>query len=1687
MKSQTTCFVVCFCLFISVTTGSALIVAQTQTSLAPAPSDAEIFRARVFQEPLVPVGDKTTPAENAALNYAIESYTNRADGDDLSAITGFIERHPKSPWRAALLVNLGLTYRQSGWFLKALAAWEQAWKLSEEATEAKAKALADRAIGELVELNTRIGRLDQLEALLKQIEHRPLIGSATEKVAGAQEGSWWMRKEPGKAFTCGVAALSSIFAFENPAEPRAARLSEVQSTSRGLSLRQLDQLASELKMDYVVAKRAPGAKVIVPSVVNWKAEHYAALVREENGHFLTKDPILGGEIWVTRAALDAESSGYFLIPRSKVPSGWQLASAKEASRVWGRGFTQNHDENGTKVNDPKAKDPECPKGMAIYNFHLQTVSLNITDTPVGHVPPAGPSMVFTATYNQREFNQPANFDYSNLGPKWNFNWLSYITDDSGTPSASVTLHTAGGGAEIYLFDNVTGGFKPEFQSGATLERISSDPIVYERISSGGSRERFAESDKRKGNRRVFLSQRIDPVGNFAELVYDSLRLVQIYDAVGNPPTTLSYDDPVDTYKITRVTDPFGRFATFAYKDGNLTSITDTIGIVSQFIYEDANHPDFVTTLTTPYRSTSFVAFTGADPYHDGGLRRIEATDTLTGERERVEYRQDAPGIPGCPEVNCDSDPNAPGIVPPPLNHFHNFRNTFYWDKRAMALYPPGGEDPDYSKARLTQWVHTPDTFGVSNIKEREKEPLENPVYYFYPREGGPPWSPGSTGLPSIIAQKLLPDGTDRITGFERNARGRVTKSTDPVGRVTYFDYAANQIDLVGVYQKNPKGKNQYPDNEPADKLFDAIYNDSHQPLTVWNTAGQVTSYTYTTGTKQIETITDANEKTTTYGYGDGSTGHPVGYLTSITSPEVNGAAASTEFYYDSARRVEKVTSNPDGYFSIIEYDALDRPTRITYPDNTTEEFQYMDSVRGMTLDLTASKDRLDRWTYRHYNADRNMDSIVDFLTQTTYDWCSCGSLNSITDPNGNMTIFNRDLQGRVYEKVFQDNTKINYLYEGQNASGTPGATSRLKSATDALNRRTNYSYFLDNNIQQVSYTDTSGNPLSPPTPSVSYNYDPYFNRMTTMEDGTGTTDYTYYYIGTPGYGNDGKLANTAGPLDEDTITFIYDKLGRVTSQTIEGGDESTVQFDALGRLTTSHNALGEFGRTYYGATSRLDTLTYPSGQTTHYIYFGNSKDRRLQTLQNRNPQTVNLSKFDYDYDSEGEILSWARQLGSASSGRWFVYDEIRRLVSARNRLTPTPGAEINTYGYDAAGNRTSDSELNPQGIAGNLLYHSYIPNNLNQIESFTTEGGGIVGSDVILTYDLAGNLTDDGMGKTFEWDAANRLRAINHGSGQRSEFSYDGLDRRVKIVEKSGSTVTSTKHFVWVGNTIAQERDGDNKVTRQYFAEGEQREKSRYYTRDHLGSIRELTDSAGTLMARYDYDPYGQRTKVAGTEDVDFGYTGHYFHAPSGLNLTLYRAYNPALGRWICRDPIGEGGGTNLYGYVGNDPLNQVDPLGLFGFGVIAAGGGDGGLAYPLSAGGIVAGGIGLFDGGFERPYNSGGIFSTAGGFLGPNSAVASPRGYEPWSFAGSVGGGLGPFVTNARSACDIEGAFDNGTINTPWGSLNIAWGRASDNKFIWFGSFIWGKGVIASISSYPTYTKLWPANAYKQPPRNGQ
>jgi RHS repeat-associated protein len=192
-----------------------------------------------------------------------------------------------------------------------------------------------------------------------------------------------------------------------------------------------------------------------------------------------------------------------------------------------------------------------------------------------------------------------------------------------------------------------------------------------------------------------------------------------------------------------------------------------------------------------------------------------------------------------------------------------------------------------------------------------------------------------------------------------------------------------------------------------------------------------------------------------------------------------------------------------------------------------------------------------------------------------------------------------------------------------------------------------------------------------------------------------------------------------------------------------------------------------------------------------------------------------------------------------------------------------------------------------------------------------------------LSYDPDGNtLTDPG--HTYTYDPLDRLSTVTWPDGSTLSITYDPLGlRNEEILTNSSGTVIVDNKLLWLGGKIVS--DGTN----NYWSFGQTTGNSQYYLgTDHLGSLRDVTDANGNLVTEYDYDLWGNRTRIQGTQDFNFGFTGHW--VIEDLVLAPFRTYNPYLGRWISRDPIGEKGGINLYGYVGNDPVNAVDPLGLF-------------------------------------------------------------------------------------------------------------------------------------------------------------
>jgi Peptidase C39 family len=212
--------------------------------------------------------------------------------DSAKPFIAFLAKHPASPWRMAVQTNLGIGYYHAGYFSRAFAAWEQAWRAGRNATALPAKALADRAVGELARMHARVGHADALEKLFAEIGTRQVSGPATEMITGAREGLWMFDHDPGVSYLCGPQALKNLLIALNADPAKIKMLEEARSGPHGFNLEQVARLADQAGFDSKLVYRAPEQPIPVPSIVNWKIHHYAAVVGEQDRLFHVEDPTL---------------------------------------------------------------------------------------------------------------------------------------------------------------------------------------------------------------------------------------------------------------------------------------------------------------------------------------------------------------------------------------------------------------------------------------------------------------------------------------------------------------------------------------------------------------------------------------------------------------------------------------------------------------------------------------------------------------------------------------------------------------------------------------------------------------------------------------------------------------------------------------------------------------------------------------------------------------------------------------------------------------------------------------------------------------------------------------------------------------------------------------------------------------------------------------------------------------------------------------------------------------------------------------------------------------------------------------------------------------------------------------------------------------------------------------------------
>ena len=200
--------------------------------------------------------------------------------------------------------------------------------------------------------------------------------------------------------------------------------------------------------------------------------------------------------------------------------------------------------------------------------------------------------------------------------------------------------------------------------------------------------------------------------------------------------------------------------------------------------------------------------------------------------------------------------------------------------------------------------------------------------------------------------------------------------------------------------------------------------------------------------------------------------------------------------------------------------------------------------------------------------------------------------------------------------------------------------------------------------------------------------------------------------------------------------------------------------------------------------------------------------------------------------------------------------------------------------------------------------------------------------------------------KALGWNAQYQLVSVSSVCSVVS-YSYDVLGRRTSRAEG-----TNVEHYVCDGNQVVADLDENGNLLRSYVwgagidnllalsVYSPSGTNTYYALKDHLNTIHALIDVSGQIIERYEYDTWGRTTvfNTAGDElpvsaiGNRYCFQGREIEWTTGLYYFRARWYDPVVGRWLSKDPIGISGGLNLYAFCGNNPVNFTDPLGLVSF-----------------------------------------------------------------------------------------------------------------------------------------------------------
>ncbi|OMH25755.1 RHS repeat-associated core domain-containing protein [Motiliproteus sp. MSK22-1] len=595
-----------------------------------------------------------------------------------------------------------------------------------------------------------------------------------------------------------------------------------------------------------------------------------------------------------------------------------------------------------------------------------------------------------------------------------------------------------------------------------------------------------------------------------------------------------------------------------------------------------------------------------------------------------------------------------------------------------------------------------------------------------------------------------------------------------------------------------------------------------------------------------------------------------GNLLSLT----NAQGLKENFQYDTRGNCTQ-TIDANGQITQTIFNNMDQPIAKVGAEGNRITAQY--DCLGRVQQISDQEQRTVRFTY---NSDDSIAEISDDSGRIFVNYDVEGQLSSISDPSGYKTHYHYDSQGRVLE---------------------------VKSTNGKLKA---YDYDNDGNLVQIRREDNS-------TVHYDYQTDSYIERVGELE--------THYH-----FDSVGRLIHAR--CGESSLKFSYDRSGSIVQEqqnehiigySYANGkrihlnyfeQQVNYQRDDIGQLTGIRLNDKIFITQQHNTAGQLTVRDYPNHQR---------EQRSYDTAGELTDITTGSHTLKYVRDKSGLIKQ--------KNDHHYQYDTSGRLICSGKTH----------YKYDSMGNLTQLRLNDQSNISQEEIWH-YQPGSNQLLENPTHR----------FSYDQRGNLIKktskvSGDEQHYKYNAKNQLVRFH---GQRYDaikqrwikfeisYRYDPLGRRIeKLIGRTRyEYIYDRLNIIAILIHKASEKPHLVSITHDDKTDTplciSSHNGTFYYHRDHQGSIIALTNEAGEIVEKLDYDnSYGVLHGYSKQIETynPYGFTGRETDAS---DLYYYRAryYDPTIQRFISRDPIGfESGDCNFYRYVENNPNNLIDPLGF--------------------------------------------------------------------------------------------------------------------------------------------------------------